>query len=316
MTDDAFHLTALDARRYDFGNALRGYDRARVDQFREQVAEELERLSRSNQELEVKARNFHEQLRAFRERDKALNDALISAQQLRGEIREQAQREAQLIIREAQGDAERSVEILRGEIRRAEDDLQNLWRNRRSYVQQLRQLMERQLHDLDSADMVPPPSGITPPAVDAREAPRPDAPRDVLREAPAPVVREFKTPRDGSIPPEFVEVPRVTQQRWATPELQVSQPNAMSPAKATPVQPTPAPVAPQAVAPQAVAPAPVAATPAPPLQIPPHAPLQNTQTFATPTRPMPPAAPPTAAPLQRPSIPTPSWLDVVEGEGE
>ena len=86
MTDDGsqgFHLTALDARRYDFGNALRGYDRARVDQFREQVAEELERLSRANQELDQKARNFHEQLKSFRDRDKALNEALVSAQQLR-----------------------------------------------------------------------------------------------------------------------------------------------------------------------------------------------------------------------------------------
>ena len=80
MSDDAFHLTALDARRYDFGNALRGYDRARVDQFRDQVAEELERLSRTNQELELKARNFHEQLKAFRERDKALNETVPAAE--------------------------------------------------------------------------------------------------------------------------------------------------------------------------------------------------------------------------------------------
>lgn len=190
MTDDAFHLTALDARRYDFGNALRGYDRARVDQFRDQVAEELERLSRSNQELEAKARNFHEQLRAFRERDKALNDALISAQQLRGEIREQAQREAQLIIREAQGEAERSLEALRAEIRRAEDELQQLWRNRRSYIQQLRNLMERQIHDLESADSVPPPPGISvAPAESARDVRR-DTPREPSRDG----VREFTTP--------------------------------------------------------------------------------------------------------------------------
>ena len=92
MNDEAFHLTPVDARRYDFGSALRGYDKTRVDQFRDQVADELERLSRVNQELEAKAKGFHEQLRAFRERDKALNDALISAQQLRAETREQADR--------------------------------------------------------------------------------------------------------------------------------------------------------------------------------------------------------------------------------
>src|SRR6195952_2309241 len=149
MIDESFHLTPLDVRRYDFGRALRGYNPARVDQFRDQVAEEMERLTRINQDLDTKARSFHEQLRAFRERDKALNDALVSAQQLRGEIREQAQREAQLIIREAQGEAERALDTLRGDIRRAEDELQQLWRNRRTYIAQLRSLMERQMSDLD-----------------------------------------------------------------------------------------------------------------------------------------------------------------------
>ena len=48
MSDETFHLTPLDVRRYDFGTALRGYDPTRVDQFREQVAEELERLMRLN----------------------------------------------------------------------------------------------------------------------------------------------------------------------------------------------------------------------------------------------------------------------------
>ena len=66
-----------------FPAALRGYDRARVDEFRDRVANELERLTRLNHELENKAKGFHEQLRAFRESDKALNDALVSAQQLR-----------------------------------------------------------------------------------------------------------------------------------------------------------------------------------------------------------------------------------------
>ena len=87
MIDEAFHLTPLDVRRYDFGRALRGYDPARVDQFRDQVADELERLARVNQDLDQKARSFHEQLRAFRDRDRALNEALVAAQQMRQETR-------------------------------------------------------------------------------------------------------------------------------------------------------------------------------------------------------------------------------------
>ena len=155
MIDETFHLTPLDARRYEFGKALRGYDPERVNQFRDQVAEELERLARVNQELEAKAKGFHEQLRAFRERDKAINEALVSAQQLRNEIREQAEKEAQLIIREARADAERLMDEARSEVRRIEDQLATLERNRRSYLAQLRLMIERQLSEVMVAEQTP-----------------------------------------------------------------------------------------------------------------------------------------------------------------
>jgi DivIVA domain-containing protein len=152
MIDEAFHLTPLDVRRYDFGRALRGYNPARVDQFRDQIAEEMERLTRINQDLDSKARSFHEQLRAFRERDKALNDALVSAQQLRGEVREQAEREAQLIIREAQAERERIIEGAKADVRRMEEVLDNLDRSRRTYLAQMRTLIARQLSEVEASD--------------------------------------------------------------------------------------------------------------------------------------------------------------------
>lgn len=152
MDDAAFHLTPLDVRRYDFGSALRGYDRTRVDQFRELLATELERLVRVNQELETKARNFHEQLRAFRERDKALNDALVSAQQLRGDMREQAEREAHLVLREAQAESERIIDAARSEARRLEDEIAALERMRRAQITQMRNALQRQLSEIEAAE--------------------------------------------------------------------------------------------------------------------------------------------------------------------
>ena len=156
MQDEAFHLTPLDVRRYDFGSALRGYDKVRVDQFRDQVAEELERLSRLTADLEGKARSFHEQLRAFRERDKALNEALVSAQQLRGEIRDQADREAQLLVREARAEGDRIIDDARAEVRRMQTEVDALDRMKRSYMAQLRALMTRQLVELEAAEQTMP----------------------------------------------------------------------------------------------------------------------------------------------------------------
>jgi DivIVA domain-containing protein len=160
MIDETFHLTPLDVRRYEFGRALRGYEPERVDQFREQVAEELERLSRLNQDLDAKARGFHEQLRAFRERDKAINEALVSAQQLRGEIREQAEKESALIIREARAEADRLLDEARSEVRRIEDQLGSLDRARRAYLAQLRLMIERQLSEINAAEQAPLDAGV------------------------------------------------------------------------------------------------------------------------------------------------------------
>ena len=154
--DDAFHLTAVDVRRYEFQTVMRGYDRARVDQFKVQVADEMERLMRANQDLDEKARNFHEQLRAFRERDRALNEALVSAQQLRGDMKEQASREADLFVQEAQAKAERLLDEARAEAARVleagraelavlKHDLDRLEHARRTYLAQMRATAERHL---------------------------------------------------------------------------------------------------------------------------------------------------------------------------
>ena len=155
MSDESFHLTPLDVRRYEFGRALRGYDPERVDQFREQVANELERLTRANQELDAKAKSLHEQLKSFRERDKALNDALVHAQQLRSEMRETAERESQLTLREAQVQAASVVASAQADIRRVEDELAALERFRRNYLAQLRVFVERQLAEITAAESAP-----------------------------------------------------------------------------------------------------------------------------------------------------------------
>ena len=181
--DETFHLTALDVRRYDFGHKLRGYDPERVEQFRHQVAEELERLTRQTQELEAKAKGFHEQLRAFRERDKALNDALVSAQQLRGEIREQSEREAQLILREARGEAEKFLEASRNEIRHLHAHIAELERARRNHLSQLRVMVERQLADITAAEQAPaPPVPAPPPGATSPSEPRVSQPVRAAKE--------------------------------------------------------------------------------------------------------------------------------------
>jgi DivIVA domain-containing protein len=152
MIDERFNLTPVDVRTQEFGRKLNGYDPVRVEEFRTRVAEELERLIKLNHELDGKHKAAIEQLRAFRDRDKALNDALVSAQQLRSEMREQAEREAQLVIREARAEGERLIDASRSGVRQVETELAMLEKTRRAFISQMRALAERHLHELEAME--------------------------------------------------------------------------------------------------------------------------------------------------------------------
>lgn len=157
--DDIFHLTPVDVRRYEFGSAMRGYHRARVDQFRAQVADELERLTRQNAELESKTKHLYEQLRHYRERDSAINEALISAQQLREDVKEQAACEADLMRREAESAAQEIAEGARQQMHVLQAEIDVLERSRRTYLVQMRALAERHMAEADAFVQQPPAQG-------------------------------------------------------------------------------------------------------------------------------------------------------------
>jgi DivIVA domain-containing protein len=150
MSDEIFRLTPLDVRKTEFRKSLRGYEPLGVEDFRARVADEMERIVREKASLEERLRLIEEQLAAFKLREKAMNDALVSAQQLRAETREQAEREAQMIVREAEADAERRIERTRRELERLETSGQQLAQRHHAYITSLRSLVERQKAELEA----------------------------------------------------------------------------------------------------------------------------------------------------------------------
>jgi cell division initiation protein len=67
-------------------------------------------------------------------------------------VKEQAEREAQLILREAKAEGERIVAAAANESRKVEQDIEGLIRQRRAYLLQLRSMAERQLAEVAAAE--------------------------------------------------------------------------------------------------------------------------------------------------------------------
>ena len=150
MSDDhAFHLTPLDIRSQEFTRALRGYDRNQVNEFKLAISEELERLLRDRAQYEERLRGLQEQLRTFRDRERAMNEALVAAQELRVDSRAQAEREAELVLREAKMEAERILERARQEEALVRDRSDGAVRQFTAYIASFRTLLERHLGEVD-----------------------------------------------------------------------------------------------------------------------------------------------------------------------
>lgn len=140
-------LTPLDVRkkRGDFGKGVRGYNVQEVDSFLELVAERLEEVVKENITLRERVDRLAEQVTAQTGRERAVHEALVTAQQLREEIQENARREAELITREAESRAQDIVgEAERKAVDRAES-LHELERRRKRFLASFRKFLEREL---------------------------------------------------------------------------------------------------------------------------------------------------------------------------
>ena len=144
-------LTPLDVRkkRGDFAKALRGYEAQEVDVFLELVAERMGVLVKENLQLRERSERLGEQVKGQEGREQAVQEALVTAQELRQDVKEQAKREAELLEREARGRIEQMMqeaETLLSERRAA---LEELERHRTRFLKAFRTLLERELDSVE-----------------------------------------------------------------------------------------------------------------------------------------------------------------------
>jgi len=152
VNDDVFNLTPHDIRKQEFRKSLRGYETDGVEDFRVRAADALERAIRDRQVLEERLSALTEQLRVFREREKAMNEALVAAQQLRQDTRAAAEREGQVIVREAQAEAKRLLDEAQAAQTAVQTKMAETERQFQQYVGGFRALLERQLAELRALD--------------------------------------------------------------------------------------------------------------------------------------------------------------------
>ncbi|MEZ4269945.1 MAG: DivIVA domain-containing protein [Myxococcota bacterium] len=131
-------LTPIDIQQQQFRQRLRGFDRTEVSNFLEVVAQHMSEISHENSELRSEVRRIKRDLEAYRERETTLKEAMLTAQRAIDEIREQADKEAQLVLSEAELRAERIVYDANKRVGDIVEDITDLKRQRVRVLSELR----------------------------------------------------------------------------------------------------------------------------------------------------------------------------------
>ena len=144
-------LTPLDVRkkRGDFGKGLRGYDPQEVDTFLELVAERMEVLVKENLAFREQVDLLGEKVAAQEGREQAIQDALVTAQELRQDVKKQASREAKVLEREAHGRIQGKIAESEKLLTDHSGALQELERQRERFLKAFRTFLERELDTVE-----------------------------------------------------------------------------------------------------------------------------------------------------------------------
>ncbi len=131
-------ITPIDIRQQSFTRRFRGFDRQEVDTFLDDVAEDYEQLVKENGLLKEQLQALEERSRGIEQREKMLQDTLLTTQRLAEEMKDGAKREANLLVREAELQGDKLLEEARAEEAKIKAEILALKRTRRQLAEGLR----------------------------------------------------------------------------------------------------------------------------------------------------------------------------------
>ena len=118
-----------------------GFDRAEVDAFLDVLAGDVEALTRENNALKEELKRKDADLAEHRERERTLKETMLTASRLAEDIKQNAQKEGEIVIAQARAQAEQIVQSAHNRLLRVMEDLDELRRQKVQFEASLRSLI-------------------------------------------------------------------------------------------------------------------------------------------------------------------------------
>ncbi|WP_338753925.1 DivIVA domain-containing protein [Bacillus sp. FJAT-52991] len=145
-------LTPLDIHNKEFNRGFRGYDEDEVNSFLNQIIKDYELIIREKKELEEQLAAQTERLNYFSNIEETLNKSIVIAQETAEEVKRNAHKEAKLLIRESEKNADRIVDESLSKARKIAIEIEELKKQSKVFRTRFKMLMEAQLDLLSNDD--------------------------------------------------------------------------------------------------------------------------------------------------------------------
>ena len=182
-------ITAQDIHEKTFATVrINGYDKPSVDDFLDELAEELGNAQKENTVLKGKMKVLVDKIEEYRANEEALNRAVISAQKLAAQIESEARSRASAILADAEAQAQAKVGGITAQVESEEKRLADAKVVTAAFLKKAKELVNTELKALETIGGT---LGVKESMAPAAPAPTP---------APAPVVEEVKPTAPAAAP--------------------------------------------------------------------------------------------------------------------
>ncbi len=142
-------ITPLEILNHEFQKKMRGVDPEEVKAFLGLVAEEFEKLVVSNGKLQDEVTELRERLGELRDRERILKETMVTAQKLSQQIKEEAQKARDVIVRDAETKAERVIAQAQHRVSTLESAIIDLRLEREALENNLKHMLEHHLKAIE-----------------------------------------------------------------------------------------------------------------------------------------------------------------------
>ena len=143
-------ITPLDVQNKEFSKSVNGYKKDEVDQFLDLVTVDMDKLFSENATLKAENNRLTSELHKYKGSEGAVLETLEAAKALMGDISASAEKRAEILLKNAELDAEIIVREARESVERLNEETTILKNRFMMFQSKYRSLLEMELERFDT----------------------------------------------------------------------------------------------------------------------------------------------------------------------